>query len=81
MNQEEYNALHTFMNEMLCVRDRLEPILSGQIKRGRCLNGNAEAYGGTPGYRKTTLKDAREIAKVCQAIINRAYDKFDKDLE
>lgn len=40
MKQDEVSAICAFMNEMLNVRDRLEPILSGQIKRGHCLAGS-----------------------------------------
>lgn len=81
MTHEEVAAVYVFMNRMLEVRDRLDPILSGEIERGHCLAGNAAAYGGTPGKRKTTLKDAREIAKHCQAIINRAHTELDKYLD
>jgi len=81
MTHEEVAIVHQFANMMLQVRDRLDPIVKGEIERGHCLAGNAAAYGGSPGMRKTTLKDAREIAKHCQAIINRACNDIDKHLD
>ena len=80
MNHEEVAAVHRFMQQMLEIRDRLDPILKGEIERGHCLAGQAEAYGGVRGYRKTTLKDARAIAKHCKAFIDRAYDELDEYL-
>lgn len=77
MTYEEVQAASYFTNQMVMVRDLLDPIVSGQIKRGHCVGGR-ECYGATPGMRKTTLKDAVRIAKHCQFIINREVNKFDR---
>lgn len=77
MNQEEVQAASYFTNQMVMVRDLLDPIVSGQIERGHCVGGR-EAFGAVPGMRKTTLKDAVKIAKLCQSIINREVNKFDR---
>jgi hypothetical protein len=68
-----------FTNAVLEARDRLEPLISGEIGRGHCSPGSRECYGGKPGKRKTTLKDARAIARTVTAIINRAVNKFEED--
>ena len=69
-----FGVLHDFANQMVMIRDMLNPIVSGEIERGHCV-GQAAAYGGTPGKRKTMLKDAVKIAKRCQNIINREVNK------
>jgi hypothetical protein len=80
VTHEQIARLHRFTNSMLDVRDRLDPILKGEIERGHCLAGELAACGGKPGKRKTKLKDAVEIARHCQAIINRAVNEID-DME
>jgi hypothetical protein len=80
MTHEEVARLHRFTNDMLGVRDRLDPILKGEIERGHCLPGKSVAYLDAPGMRKIKLKDAVEIAKHCQAIINRAVKEIE-DIE
>lgn len=73
--REQASIENDFTTEMLRVRDSLEPITSGMIKRQHCVGGR-EAYGKLPGYRKTMLKDAVSIASFAVAIINRAVRKF-----
>lgn len=65
-----------FTDEVVRVRDLLGPIADGQIKRG-C---RVSQYDAEPGLRKTTLKDAREIAKRCVARINTAVNKFNEEI-
>jgi len=74
-----FNEANHLANEILTIRDRLKPIENGMIERGHCLAGDAAAYGGEPGKRKTTLKDAKgivhhAIVKIDQ-IVNRFNDK------
>ena len=78
MTQDEICAVSCFSNEMVGIRDRLKPIIIGEIERSHCLAGSAVAYGGTPGKRKTTLKDAVAIAKLCCQIIDREVNKIDR---
>jgi hypothetical protein len=80
VTHEEVARLGRFTNLMLSVRDRLDPIVKGEIERGHCLPGKSTAYLDAPGMRKTKLKDAVEIARHCQAIINRAVNEID-DME
>ena len=70
-----------FITSVLECRDRLEPIINGEIERGHCVAGEQEAYGGKPGKRKTTLADARRIAKTIEVVLNRAVNKFDSAME
>ena len=70
-----------FETDVLQCRDLLQPIIDGQIERGHCPAGQQEAYGGVPGKRKTTLEDARKIAKTITVILNRAVNKFHDDME
>jgi len=70
-----------FSNEVATCRDMLQPIIDGEIERGHCPAGQQEAYGGKPGKRKTTLADARKIAKTIVARLNRAINEFDDDME
>jgi len=65
-----------FSNEVACIRDMLEPILTGEIERGHCEAGEREAYGGKRGMRKTTLADARKIVHHVTIRINRAINRF-----
>lgn len=81
MTHEEVAIVSTFSNKMLEVRDRLDPIVKGEIERGHCLAGDNVAVGGVPGYRKTTLKDAVRIARHIQAFINQAVDELDKHMD
>jgi hypothetical protein len=74
---EQARREHEFMTAILEARDMLEPIVSGKIERGHCLPGKHTAYLDEPGKRKTTLADAKKIAKTVQWIINRAIDKYD----
>jgi hypothetical protein len=71
-----FSESHRLANDILEIRDRLKPIVFGEIQRGHCLAGNAEAYGGTRGNRKTTLKDAREIARHAIARIDQITSRF-----
>jgi hypothetical protein len=70
-----------FSNEVATCRDMLQPIIDGLIERGHCQAGQQEAYGGVRGKRKTTLVDARKIAKTIVVRLNRALNEFDKDME
>jgi hypothetical protein len=70
-----------FLNEVASCRDLLIPILTGEITRCHCVAGEREATGGRPGKRKTTLKDARAIAKSIEFRLNRAMNKFDDLME
>lgn len=78
MTHEEIARVHKFTNAMLDVRDRLIPILKGEIERGHCLPGKSTAYLDKPGFRKTKLKDAVEIARHIHAIINRAVNEIER---
>lgn len=79
MSDRLFQEAHLLQNEMLMIRDRLKPIVDGEITRGHCRAGEREAYGGKPGKRKTTLKDAREIARHAIAYINRAVNRFEEN--
>jgi hypothetical protein len=70
-----------FINEVVTCRDMLLPIINGEIERGHCLPGQHEARGAIAGKRKTTLADARKIAKTIEFRINRAVNKFDRQME
>ena len=70
-----------FINEVVTCRDLLLPIINGEIERGHCVAGEREALGGKPGKRKTTLADARAIAKTIEFRLNRAVNKFDSQME
>lgn len=70
-----------FVNEVASCRDLLVPIITGEIERGHCLAGEHEATGGKPGKRKTTIVDARKIAKTIEFRLNRAMNKFDTQME
>jgi len=76
MSDRLFQEAHLLDNEMLVVRDRLKPIVDGEITRGHCLAGETEACGGFPGKRKLKLKDAREIARHAIAYIDRAVSRF-----
>lgn len=52
--------------KILEVRDDLDPIIKGEIQKGR----NASQYSIGPEYRKTMLKDARIIVEVVQKKLN-----------
>ena len=67
---------YAFVTAVLQARDRLDPIISGEIERGHCPAGTRECYGGKPGKRKTMLKDAVRIAKDVAFILNRAANEF-----
>ncbi len=71
----EAQRYHTFETYVLQARDMLRPIIDGEIERGHCV-GARECYGGTPGKRKTMLKDAVKIAKTVAFILNRAVNEF-----
>lgn len=71
--------MHAFETRMLEARDRLEPIVSGEIERAHCSPGTRECYGGRPGMRKTMLKDAVSIARTVTAIIDNAVNRFHED--
>jgi hypothetical protein len=77
MTSEELASVSNFRNRMLLIRDRLDPIVKGEITRGRSLAGQR----GMPGKRKTTCKDAARIAHHIQAAINLAIDDLDKHLD
>ena len=71
------NDNHAFITRVLEARDALQPIACGEVERGHCVGGR-EAYGANPGKRKTTLKDARRIAKHVIFCLNKAVNKFDR---
>jgi hypothetical protein len=81
MTHEEVAIVSTFCSKMLVIRDLLDPIVKGEIKRGRCLAGQSVACGGMRGKRKTTFQDAARIASHIQAAINLAIDDLDKHLD
>ena len=76
MTHEEAAIVSNFRNEMLLIRDCLNPVVKGEIERGRSLAGQRNM----PGKRKTTFKDSARIASHIQAAINRAIDDLDKHL-
>lgn len=76
MTHKECARLGKFIHLMLGVRDRLDPIIKGEIERGHCLPGKLTAFLDKPGFRKMKLRDAVEIARHCQVIINRAVDEI-----
>ncbi len=76
---DEITRAHALYTALLQVRDALEPIVSGMIERGHCLPGQSVGYGQTPGDRKTTLKDARAIARHARAFINSAANQYIDD--
>lgn len=78
MTQEETCRVSELINEMSAIRDRLDPIVKGEIDRGHCIGGR-EVYGAMPGTRKTFLKDAVSIAKTVQIRIDRAIGEFEKE--
>ena len=63
-------------NELARIRDTLQVIVDGEVKRGHCVGGR-EAYGARPGLRKVMLKDAKEIAAGAVCAINAALRKFE----
>ncbi len=69
--------LYCFVNEVIEARDLLDAIIDGEITRGHCVGGR-ECYGKRPGERKTTLKDARQIAKTVRVKLNRAMHELDE---
>ncbi len=71
---------HEFVTAVLEARDKLRPIISGEIERGHCVGGR-ECYGARPGFRKTRLADAVKIARTVEIILNRAVNKFEEDNE
>ena len=70
---------HAFHTRILEARDLLRPIVEGEIERGHCSPGTRQGYGGHPGKRKTTLKDAKGLAKQATMLINHAFAELDKD--
>jgi len=58
--------------KVLEIRNDLDPIIKGEIQKGR----NASQYSIGPEYRKTTLKDAREIVKYAQQKLNLLADNI-----
>lgn len=69
MNDEAYEL----MNEALRARDQFRIIASGQIQRA---NRKSQYEIGPPGMRKLNLKDAQGIAKIWEARLNAAVNKF-----
>lgn len=66
---EAENKVYDLTYALIELRDRLDPIVKGEIKKGRPTN---RSYPGVEHkeYRKTTLKDARSIAHHMQVRIN-----------
>lgn len=67
-NKVQSDIIYDLVMVLAGIREDLDPVLSGKIKRGRslagCPNGVLE-----PGYRKTRLADAKKIAeKISQKI-------------
>lgn len=54
-------SLYDIVMDLCRVRDRIEPIATGEIRKGHC-SGND--FSLEPGMRKTMLRDAREICKL-----------------
>ncbi len=77
---ELYHVLLSLINDVAGIRDKLEPIVKGQIQRGR----NLSQYDMGPTFRKTNLKDAREICGYqisnLNRVMNRASAEADKIL-
>lgn len=61
-----------FVDTVVRVRDWLVPIATGEIERGRPIS----TYDAAPGNRKTTIKDAKPIAKRAIDRLNLAVNKF-----
>lgn len=61
-------------NDIASIRDRLKPITEGLIMKGRNIN----RYAIRPEYRKTTLKDARNIAEFVIKRLNECANKLDE---
>lgn len=76
--QRIVNRDYVFAAAAMQCRDALRPIIDGEIERGHCSPGTRECYGGKPGRRKTTLKDAQKIARHIVTVLNRALNEFDK---
>lgn len=73
--EEEFEVEKLFYrleHDILTARDMLQPIIDGEVQRGHCSPGSRECYGGVPGKRKLTLKDAVQITKHVVTLLNRA---------
>lgn len=67
---------HSLINTILGVRDSLQPIAAGQIRRAHRIKG--ESLCNPPGMRKLTLKDAAHIATRAMNLINEAIREFEE---
>ena len=67
--------IYELVNALATVRQDLEPLLSDEIERGNCSAKRIE-----PGTRKTTLADARKIARRIAAKVNSATQESRLDL-
>lgn len=78
---EPTSIAHEFYNDVLRVRDAIQPIADGSMESHRCPSGEPAAYGGVPKMRRVTAKDAQKIAKTAVFVINRAANKFLDDID
>lgn len=67
--------LHSIANYLCQVRDELEPILSGQIRRGHACKAKGDLTL-EPGLRKTRLADARKISESMRPKLNRVINSL-----
>ena len=60
--------LHNLQNDLAGVRERFNPIVKGEIEKVNNMNRAESVF---PGFRRTTMKDARSICKYAQFRINK----------
>ncbi len=72
-----FSEAHRLANEILVVRERLKPIVDGEIVCARSPSGQVL----TPGKRKVKLKDAMSIAKHAIFYIDKAVNRFSEMTE
>lgn len=80
MNEE---SVYNLIMEVCRVRDRLQLILDGKLERRIRPAAGVDDYrcGGTTGFRKLTLKDAREIITYAIPRLNKAVNAVDLNLD
>lgn len=71
-NESCESERYEFAMALVRIRELLEPIATGRIKRGK----RASQYDLEVGTRKTTMKDASAIARLAQERINIAANKY-----
>ncbi len=73
MNNETYIAI----NQLAALREKLEPIVSGEITRGCACKAKGD-LSLEPGKRKTRLSDAKKICGYAQHWINELIKQLEK---